>query len=375
MPSERSPRPVCPSCGGRLHRRRRTLWDRLRRVAQGPVRRWSCKADACGWAGTLPRGGAFASPAVPSLRTLRIAAWGVPAVGLITVGAVLVGAGAWGWKRHQAASLVKVGPHRWAPGEHFEGDPLPPNHPLVRVVYRAAPAASGAASVPVPAGAQAVAVPSALVRTVSEQPPTPSASGEEADKAPAGLALRRHCAWGEPGRNPYRGSVEEALQAARLPPEAIVQIAEAVQAGRHADRLTISNTGIEADGGGQIYNQRNFALTHGRTLCLSASVNFPVGHTERASLYVATDAQGKLHSVMVPDVCGNVSVLGSDVERTASETVEWTESGAGRASGPRGGGRNANANGSHDLPLPASGWLALLGLAAAIGFSARRRRA
>jgi hypothetical protein len=217
-----------------------------------------------------------------------------------------------------------------------------------------------------------VAVPAALVRTVAEQPPSKVDGETGADPAPEGLQLRRHCAWGDPGRNPYKGTVEEALQAARLPPEAIVQIAEAVQAGRPADRLTISNTGIQADGGGQIYNQRNFALTHGRTLCLSASVNFPVGHSERASLYVATDAKGKLHSVMVPDVCGNVSVLGSDVERTASETVEWVEGAAASASGPRGGGRSANASNLNELPLPATVWLVLLGLGAALRIKRRR---
>lgn len=363
----RSIRPDCPACGGRLQRRHRRVWDRLRRVVQGPVRRWSCRAPACGWSGALPRR-TEADEAVPP--GLRVAAWGLPSVAIGVATVALAGAGAWGWKKHQAASLVQVGPHQWAPGEHFEGDPLPPNHPLNRVVYRAAQAAPSASS---PASQAGVAVPAALVRTVAEQPPTAPATDPAASPAPDGLQLRRHCAWGDPGRNPYKGTVEEALQAARLPPEAIVQIAEAVQAGRPADRLTISNTGIQADGGGQIYNQRNFALTHGRTLCLSASVNFPVGHSERASLYVATDAKGKLHSVMVPDVCGNVSVLGSDVERTASETVEWVEGSAAGASGPRGSGRNANASNLNELPLPATAWLTLIGLGAA--WALRRRRA
>ncbi len=74
----------------------------------------------------------------PSRRVCAQRPWGLPSLAIGAATVALGGAGAWGWKKHKAASLVKVGPHQWAPGEHFEDDPLPANHPLNRVVYRAA---------------------------------------------------------------------------------------------------------------------------------------------------------------------------------------------------------------------------------------------
>jgi hypothetical protein len=44
-------------------------------------------------------------------------------------------------------------------------------------------------------------------------------------------------------------------------------------------------------------------------MCLDSAVNFAPGHVEYADLFVATDDQGQTHYVMIPDVCGNVSVL------------------------------------------------------------------
>jgi hypothetical protein len=51
-------------------------------------------------------------------------------------------------------------------------------------------------------------------------------------------------------------------------------------------------------------------MTYGKTLCLSTRVNFVAGHTESAALYEATTTSGRVVAVMVPEVCGNVSVLG-----------------------------------------------------------------
>ena len=51
-------------------------------------------------------------------------------------------------------------------------------------------------------------------------------------------------------------------------------------------------------------------MTYGTTLCLGTRVNFPAGHTEAAALYEAADHSGRVYAVMVPKVCGNVSVLG-----------------------------------------------------------------
>lgn len=294
---------------------------------------------------------AEAPPQPTTLRPVLLALGAGLAIGL-------AGAATWHWKPEPTTTrFVKVGARSLAPGEHHDGDPLPGNHPLVRVVYRA-----------------------------SADPAAPVASAPQLPAAaPSGLALRRHCAWGDPGRNPYQGTVEEALRAARLPEDVIQKIAAAVASGRHADRLTIGNSGIRADRGGQIFDQRSFAMTYGRTLCLNTRVNFKIGHVERASLYAATDSKGKLHSVMVPDVCGNVSVLGSDIERTASDTAESTDVGGENPGGnPQGqtGGRDPDpASKPASAPAsanqaPAPGTLACVALAlgAAAWVGARRRR-
>jgi hypothetical protein len=46
-------------------------------------------------------------------------------------------------------------------------------------------------------------------------------------------------------------------------------------------------------------------------------VNFVEGHMEPAALYEAATADGRVLAVMVPEVCGNVSVLGQRDDRVA----------------------------------------------------------
>lgn len=128
------------------------------------------------------------------------------------------------------------------------------------------------------------------------------------------LTLKQGCAWALPGRSPYRGNVEQALVTARLPAEVVHRIALKVRTGQIDDRLRIGNAAIRSVRDGREFDARNFALTYGRTLCVNSRVNFKPGHSEPASLYEATDQEGRLHSVMVPDVCGNVSVLGVRME-------------------------------------------------------------
>ena len=127
--------------------------------------------------------------------------------------------------------------------------------------------------------------------------------------ATVGLTLRQGCAWGQPGRLPYRGSTEQALAAAGLPAEVVQQIAAQRQAGRRTGRLEISRHAIrQVDGPGR-FNPRSMAMSFGLTLCLHARVNFAPGHVEPADLYQARDTSGRVFSVMVPEVCGNVTVL------------------------------------------------------------------
>lgn len=136
-----------------------------------------------------------------------------------------------------------------------------------------------------------------------------------------GLALRRGCHWGQPGRKPYQGSVRQALQAAGLPEDVITQIEAQHRSGQKSGRLAISRSGIRHTGDGRVFPARGIALTYGMTLCQDATVNFAKGHVEMADLYEARDAQGRPHAVMVPDVCGNVSVLGAAGVRAGRGTV------------------------------------------------------
>lgn len=144
--------------------------------------------------------------------------------------------------------------------------------------------------------------------------PAPAGPGADAQ----GLQLRRGCHWGQPGRMPYRGTTRQALVAAGLPEEVVAQIEAQRNAGQKSGRVAITRDGIRHTGDGRVFPARGLALTFGMTLCRDASVNFAKGHEEMADLYEARDAQGKPHAVMVPDVCGNVSVLG---ERGRQGTV------------------------------------------------------
>lgn len=138
---------------------------------------------------------------------------------------------------------------------------------------------------------------------------TTAAASDARSTSAAGLSLRWGCAWGNPGRNPYRGSTEQALQAAGLPAEVVADIAAQRAAGRSNQRLLIQLGSIQTESGDRTFDPRRFDMTFGMTMCRNARVNFAPGHVEGADLYEATDAQGRQHVVMVPDVCGNVSVL------------------------------------------------------------------
>lgn len=142
--------------------------------------------------------------------------------------------------------------------------------------------------------------------------PLPVAQTTAASAAPAhGLQLRRSCRWGQPGRMPYQGTTRQALEAAGLPDDVVAQIDAQRTAGQKAGRLVITRDGIRHTGDGRVFPARGLALTFGMTLCRDASVNFAPGHQEQADLYEARDSQGRAYAVMVPDVCGNVTVLGT----------------------------------------------------------------
>ena len=259
----------CPSCGAgnlRLSRRRSP-------AEAGPsglaACRYRCREPDCGWRGsqTSPSRWAAAvwrAAAEPARRVL-LGLGLLAAVGVL--GGVLLVSGLETWGRHVAGLDT-------APGRSHDGLPLAPASRLQ--------------------GGHALLAQA----TVAAAPATP-----------AGLTLRQGCAWGQPGRNPYRGSTEQALTAAGLPPEVVRQIAAQRRAGQKVGRLQISRDAIRLDDGSRAFNPRRMAMSFGTTLCLNSRVNFAPGHVEAADLFEARDEQGRVHAVMVPGVCGNVTVL------------------------------------------------------------------
>ena len=165
-----------------------------------------------------------------------------------------------------------------------------------------------------------------------------------------GLSIRQGCAWGEPGRHPYRGTVTQALEAARLPEEVVRRIDVMVSLGIVSDQVVISRDAIRAVRSQRRFDSTIVAMGFASTLCFGTRVNFEPGHLEFADLYDATDNKGNNYAVMVPYVCGNVSVLAERAERddsVASAAMPVPGAIAGGAGAPRGGSANpAGASGS-----------------------------
>jgi len=232
----------------------------------------------CIWAGLLPALEQEVGPTnwLASFKAMRVRAAGR---GVLTmVAGALLAAGATAWVLHRPApEAVMVGAHVVTRGTHLEGERLPLAHPLKGIL-------------------------------------PPKAMEDEprgyVEEPGAVLRVRRHCAWGLPGRNPYRGSAVQALQTATLSETVVKKIAADIHAGRRVDRVTIRNDGIRAHGTGREFDPQRVAMTYGMTLCVDTRINFKGSHTEEGDLYEAMDDDGRMYAVMVPDVCGNVSVLG-----------------------------------------------------------------
>lgn len=294
------------------------------------LRRYRCAAEGCGWQGLLPRLSRARARSGLSAVQRQWRRWAWPAVALTALGVA-------------AAAVVRQGVSGPPPlpvvpaGESHYGRPLNDAHPLQ------------------------VRFDTALAATTPGQPVP-------------GLTLRQHCAWGRPGGNPYRGTVTEALQAAGLPAEVVAAVAAQVQRGAHSERLTIASDGIRAERTGRVFSPAGMAMTYGRTLCLGTHVNFAPGHTEPASLYEATDTKGRLHTVMVPDVCGNVTMISQGLSR--KDKTALTGGGGGTAEVtwlvhiPDPGNPQPRVN---TVPEPGTLWGVGMGLAL-LAWLGRRRR-
>lgn len=269
------------------------------------MRRYRCRADGCGWEGLLPRRRhrdrpsrrAARAAAVSQVARLRLARYAT----VILLGLSAAVAGTVAWVRQLPAPFVGAG--RVVPaGQSYDGDALPPEHPLLTWAAQKPPPAS---TTPAPGPS-----PSASPGTSSARPPASSKATPAANLDGGwALALRQNCAWGEPGRMPYAGSVDQALGALRLPPKVAEHFAQRIRAHQVSDRVEIRNDAIQAEKMLRVYDPRRIAMTFGRTLCIGTQVHFAPRHAEWGDLYEVADGSGRRWAVMVPDACGNVSLL------------------------------------------------------------------
>ena len=260
---------VCPQCGGEAFPAPRRLGDRLVSTVHS-VGRYRCRDEACGWEGIVSSSAKAPSPAsrVPVKWSLVLACMGVGlAIAMVGAGSVKLLQLIREARLSKAPAAVAASAPPSVPfGESFDGLPLP------REDARAAGNATG-------------------------------------------LSIRQGCAWGVPGRNPYKGTVTQALQAARLPEEVVRKVDVMVSLGIVSDQVVITSDSIRAVRQPRRFDSKIVAMGFANTLCFGTRVNFEPGHVEFADLYDATDAKGNNFAVMVPYVCGNVAVLAERAER------------------------------------------------------------
>jgi len=270
---------ACPQCGAKVWRVHRQFSDRVASLFRN-VHRYRCRDVDCAWEGTIAR-----PPRRTATRRSKLAKWTLAGLAASLVVTALI-------RLHPDSRVIEARPGicaietapRYVPsGESYDGFEL---------------------------------------------------AQDELSKAlaGAGLSVRQGCAWGVPGRNPYKGSVKEALVAARLPEEVVSKIDSMVARGTVSDRVEIRRDSIRTVSGRRHFDTKIVAMGFGQTLCFATQVNFRPGHVEIADLYDATDATGTNYAVMIPYVCGNVSVLAERAERPDAEVA-----GAAGSGGPEAG--------------------------------------
>jgi len=264
----------CPACGlplVQLHRHALDRWVSLFRS----VHRYRCSDSACGWEGVVGREPTSLTSAAALSWRGRLA-WLLGGVALTMVG-------------------------------------MTPVLLASRTRPTASPAAAPAST---PALRESAVDYFPLAAGLHDEGSELSRADPRVGKNFTPLTLRRHCVWGEPGRTPYRGTVEQALHATQLlPPEVVQRISEMAENGWTKERVEISRTAIRSIDGRRVFRPTIPAMGFGNAMCFDTQVNFPAGHVEYAALYEADDRSGKTYSVMVPFVCNNVAVLGVRAER------------------------------------------------------------
>jgi hypothetical protein len=258
---------VCPECGQPVTRVHRHFADRWAALFLR-VHRYRCTSPACGWEGIVSRP---PQPVAPFRSVTWAARFTWMSIGALCTVAII---GSFELYRRFDAPAAKSPPFaadvialpQVEQGESFDGTVLPDGDPRV--------------------------------------------ADNQSD-----LVLRRGCAWGVPGRSPYQGTITQALAGARLPDEIVHKVAAMVERGVVSDRVEIRRDSIRTVSGKRRFDPTIVAMGFGRTLCFGTRVNFQPGHVEQADLYDAVDAAGTRFAVMVPYVCGNVSVLAERAER------------------------------------------------------------
>lgn len=258
----------CPVCGGEVQRVHRNMLDRWASLFR-TVHRFECLSAPCGWHGLLGRDSDVnAAPRTPWRARI---AWYV--VGVATALGAVQGTRIYLYpqaaSRPATVSLKGAETESQAtpPGQDYNGKPLAAED--TRVTQNKSP-----------------------------------------------LNLVQSCAWGVPGGNPYRGTVEQALSAAQLPPDIVREISHMAERGWDSGQVMISSAGIFTVDRRRGFGNTAKAMGFGNSLCFNMRVNFKPGHVEYATLYETTDRAGQTYSVMVPYVCQNVAVLGERYEQT-----------------------------------------------------------
>ncbi|HEX8605191.1 MAG TPA: MHFG family PEP-CTERM protein, partial [Pseudoduganella sp.] len=120
--------------------------------------------------------------------------------------------------------------------------------------------------------------------------------------AAVATAMLSHCSWNSPGRNPYRGSVREAVSRyLDIPGPVRAELIARIEGGHADDTVAITRGSIA---GKHDYGPQITGMHFGqRTLCDSvARDGWPATAREPAAVYCVGD-----ECVIVPEICANIS--------------------------------------------------------------------